>query len=350
MLSNDEIRDIFTIIKFPTPPLLPNNPKSNSNDMIFRHLINHVRLIIKDIFIISQLSLTFTMRFTVNLSALFSKLSIKFKTPRDRKPKQESSTSNVDDHVDEDVLALDLAIKASLMDKVNRLWHHDVVHDDETRRVALSMFICNICSEAKFPHESFAIKGCTHSYCFDCVRSYVGAKLEDGVSNVKCPEPGCDGTLDPEHCRDILPKDMYVKWGKSLCESGILASEKFYCPFKNCSAMMIGDGSEGLTNSECPECKRLFCVRCKVMWHEGMECGEYQKLKKNEKCVEAIMFKKLADNKKWKRCPACKMYVERIDGCNYILCRCGVSFCYSCGSIHNDHTYHRCPKCKLIWS
>ncbi|KAL9262263.1 hypothetical protein AKJ16_DCAP05705 [Drosera capensis] len=33
------------------------------------------------------------------------------------------------------------------------------------------------------------------------------------------------------------------------------------------------------------------------------------------------MLRDLAKNKKWQRCRSCKFYVERKDGCNYMMCR-----------------------------
>lgn len=86
----------------------------------------------------------------------------------------------------------------------------------------------------------------------------------------------------------ILPPDVFDKWGSALCESQILASEKFYCPFKDCSALMIDDGGGGggggaVVEAECPNCNRLFCARCKVPWHPGIQCSEFQKLNKDER-------------------------------------------------------------------
>lgn len=161
------------------------------------------------------------------------------------------------------------------------------------------MFICEICADSKPQKDSFKIKGCSHSYCFDCMKNYVASKLQDGVSHINCPVPSCPGLLEPEYCRDILPFEVFDRWGKLLCESVILASQKFYCPFKDCSALLIDDddGVELITQSECPSCFRLFCAQCKVGWHEGIECAEYQKLNKDERDKEDIMLRNLAKGK-----------------------------------------------------
>ncbi|OMO67107.1 Zinc finger, C6HC-type [Corchorus capsularis] len=48
-------------------------------------------------------------------------------------------------------------------------------------------------------------------------------------------------------------------------------SEKFYCPYSDCSTLLINDPLEVLTELPCPACKRHFCVQCKVAWHSGVD-------------------------------------------------------------------------------
>ncbi|XP_021861310.1 E3 ubiquitin-protein ligase RSL1-like [Spinacia oleracea] len=122
------------------------------------------------------------------------------------------------------------------------------------------------------------------------MKSYVGSKLEEGASQVGCPVPNCFGMLDPEHCKEILTFEAFVRWGKLLCESTIVATQKFYCPFKDCSVLLlVDDESETtVTRSECPSCFRLFCAKCKVGWHHGIECAMYQTLSKDEREGEGV--------------------------------------------------------------
>ncbi|XP_059637122.1 E3 ubiquitin-protein ligase RSL1-like [Cornus florida] len=202
-------------------------------------------------------------------------------------------------------------------------------------------FICEICVEPKSHNESFSIKGCTHSYCSDCVIKYVASKLQDNVTQIQCPVPGCGGFLEPEHCRTILPPEVFDRWGSALCEAVIPGSEKFYCPYKDCSALLIDEPENGqvITRTKCPNCKRWFCAQCKVAWHARMECADFQKLNKDERDKEDIMLFKLAKRRNWIRCPNCKFYVARNKGCNHMRCRCGHNFCYKCGELllNNKH-------------
>lgn len=40
---------------------------------------------------------------------------------------------------------------------------------------------------------------------------------------------------------------------------------------------------------------------------------------------------------KFKQCPKCKFWVERIEGCSSMACRCGHEFCYDCGGSDCPH-------------
>ncbi|KAL5698537.1 RBR-type E3 ubiquitin transferase [Ranunculus cassubicifolius] len=206
-------------------------------------------------------------------------------------------------------------------------------------------FECVICAETKRRFEFFNIKGCKHCYCKECMSRYVASKIQENVIVIKCPESNCSGVLELEFCREILPREVFDRWGNALCESLILGAEKFYCPFKDCSALLIDDGGVTVKESECPHCRRMFCAQCKVPWHMGIVCEEFQKLGKGEREREDIMLMKLAKDKSWQRCPKCKIYVERIEGCLFMKCRCGHTFCYNCAAPMKPSN-HNCTKCR----
>jgi hypothetical protein len=62
---------------------------------------------------------------------------------------------------------------------------------------------------------------------------------------------------------------------------------------------------------------------------------------------------RMAQQQLWKRYPAagCGHIVERSEGCNHMRCRCGVDFCYACGSAYKDShptagNVHGTPACE----
>ncbi|KOM57007.1 hypothetical protein LR48_Vigan11g003900 [Vigna angularis] len=180
---------------------------------------------------------------------------------------------------------------------------------------------CGICMDAKSGEEMFKNQNCSHLYCVDCIGGHVAAKIQENISMVKCPEPKCKEVIEPENCRSIIPKEVFDRWENALCENVVLESQKFYCPFKDCSAMMICDEGEIVTISECPHCNRLFCAQCKVSWHAGIDCSEFNALEHDERGREDLLVLDLAKNKSWRRCPKCRFYVEKNEGCSHISCR-----------------------------
>ncbi|CAH9113596.1 unnamed protein product [Cuscuta europaea] len=217
----------------------------------------------------------------------------------------------------------------------------EIDDDGDDDDVAAMTFICQICFDAKQLNKNFRITGCNHSYCSDCISKYVASKLQDNIWLINCPNPGCKGILEPPHCASILPRKVFDRWGDALCEALLSASEKFYCPFKDCSALLLDD-NHNVVHSKCPECRRLFCARCKVPWHSNIACSEFQKLHKDEREREDIQLMNLAKGKQWKRCPNCRAYVERSVGCAFMICRCKCTFCYVCGARTKDHFCRNC--------
>ncbi|XP_019433748.1 PREDICTED: E3 ubiquitin-protein ligase RNF144A-like [Lupinus angustifolius] len=202
----------------------------------------------------------------------------------------------------------------------------------------ITPFICYICTETKTINDALCIHYCSHSYCTVCVVMYVESKFQENVVKIHCPQPECEvEVLELQCCRGILPKEVFDRLGDALCETMILENEKFYCPYQDCLAFKVNYGGELVKESECPNCRRLFYAQCKVSWHDGIECDDFQKLNKDEREKEDIMFMQLANNNKWMRCPKCRIFVEKSHGCMYLKCRCGHAFCYNCGVVSKNN-------------
>ncbi|KAG8050182.1 hypothetical protein GUJ93_ZPchr0009g2144 [Zizania palustris] len=220
--------------------------------------------------------------------------------------------------------------------------------DSTKKRRKRGRFNCSICMEKVQVSEQFVVSFCAHAFCNSCIGRYVSTKVGENVSVIGCPDPECEeGFVEMDMCRDIVPPELFDRWTVLLCELA-LGEKKYYCPFKDCSALLIND-NEGMEKTiretECPHCHRMFCARCRVPWHDGIKCKELRKLGDDERGQEDLMFKKLAEKKKWQRCPNCKMFVSRITGCLQIKCRCKQYFCYHCAAPMKKDG-HYCNNCK----
>ncbi|KQJ98528.1 probable E3 ubiquitin-protein ligase ARI10 [Brachypodium distachyon] len=202
-------------------------------------------------------------------------------------------------------------------------------------------YLCGICRE--LVPELHRGGSCAHAFCRACLTGHVRAKIETGGGGAPVRCLYCDGKLEAELCRAVLPGDLFERWCAALCESLFLGARRVYCPFPNCSEMMVADdeeeeegckkgAGERVTPSECQVCRRLFCAVCCVPWHDGVDCDAYMKLGKGDsRRKEDMVILEMAEKKKWRRCPKCQFFVSKIDGCFHIICRCDYEFCYGCG-------------------
>ena len=88
--------------------------------------------------------------------------------------------------------------------------------------------------------------------------------MQDGVIRISCPVSGCYRILKPEHCRSILQSEVFDKWQDKLRQAEILVRDRFYCPYKISSALMVkGPDFKDLLDIECHSCHKLICAKCK---------------------------------------------------------------------------------------
>ncbi|KAI5408805.1 hypothetical protein KIW84_054590 [Lathyrus oleraceus] len=163
----------------------------------------------------------------------------------------------------------------------------------------------------------FTNTSCNHPFCTNCISKYVDVRIKQNTVKLSCPNPECSVELKPLHLQSILPKQVILEWESAICESSISLKQKFYCPYNNCSILLVNDGIEVVTSCESPSCHRLFCAQCKVPWHGDMNCQEFQQSKTgrdNEKQLDEKFFQ-LARTQNWQKCPGCSMYVQKNGGC-----------------------------------
>ncbi|GER31151.1 RING/U-box superfamily protein [Striga asiatica] len=191
--------------------------------------------------------------------------------------------------------------------------------------------LCEICLEDKDSWQMFENEGCPHTFCYPCTSRHISTKIQEQAHHITCPAPNCKSVLTYDTCKFMIPNDTLVKWDRLLCISLIPEPHKLYCPFRDCSALLIYDSLEVIEQIRCLVCRRVFCGECRVPWHSEFSCREFQKLCKGKNKDNNKILKVLAKKKNWQKCPKCKMYVEKSEGCVHITCRCSYEFCYRCG-------------------
>ncbi|XP_051113187.1 E3 ubiquitin-protein ligase RSL1-like [Andrographis paniculata] len=179
------------------------------------------------------------------------------------------------------------------------------------------------------------LKFCGHKFCSHCLTWHVATILKskrdptvwlyiNDQLKLNCPVDRCDGFIDGGACSGVLPEKMVAQWEDAACVTRIPLWRRFYCPYSDCAALIEKDCDEGevdewdmTTEAECPYCRRKMCVWCNVPWHSGVGCSEFiDSLDEDE-----VELRRLAKAKRWQRCPDCKLFVDRADGCDHIRCK-----------------------------
>lgn len=189
---------------------------------------------------------------------------------------------------------------------------------------------CRICYNDTVAERMFSVGKCRHRFCSPCVRNHVEVKLLHGRVP-KCPQDGCKSELVLDACGRLLTPKLTEMWKQRIKENTIPVTERVYCPFPRCSALMsktkISKSASSLLSvypesgvRRCVECRGLFCVDCKVQWHGKLSCTEYKKLHPNPP-ADDVKLNSLASNKMWRQCSKCQHMIELTEGCNHITCR-----------------------------
>lgn len=189
---------------------------------------------------------------------------------------------------------------------------------------------CVICLEDTNIDEIFSIDDCMHRYCFSCMKQHVEVKLLHGMLP-KCPHEGCNIELKIDTCSKFLTPRLTEIWNQRVKEASIPVTEKIYCPYPKCSALMSKRealehsktahvGADMYCRRKCIKCNGLFCISCKVPWHNNMTCYDYKRRNPYLQQEEAKL-KKLAMTNLWRQCVKCNHMIELAAGCYHMTCR-----------------------------
>lgn len=175
---------------------------------------------------------------------------------------------------------------------------------------------CAICLDSvinpvravRVANESWDNESCLHQNCRGCMRAYLKSKIEDGIWNVRCPHEGCCNTfLDVDFRRILnLPDDKPVlEQYRALRKVDFSSNLRMILQFRSSVQNDGGDQSSDTLQARQPA--------------------------DNVTNLPGLGFESWA-LEQCQACPVCYVIVRKETGCNSIICRCGTSFCYSCGA------------------
>lgn len=121
-------------------------------------------------------------------------------------------------------------------------------------------FECTICFGKFNPGEGVIIRNCFHTFCVECITNCV--KLSE-VSEIICPEGGCDFSLQDREIRALLTLtdyENYLRKGLNIAENQ--SSNSYHCKTPNCNVWW--ENEENVNSIKCQVCLKTNCISCNV--------------------------------------------------------------------------------------
>ncbi|XP_073424269.1 E3 ubiquitin-protein ligase RNF144A isoform X2 [Dendrobates tinctorius] len=169
-----------------------------------------------------------------------------------------------------------------------------------------------------------------------CLKQYVELLIKEGLETaISCPDAGCPkrGHLQENEIECMVAVEIMQRYKKLQFEREVLLDPcRTWCPSSSCQAVckLQEKGPQNPQLVQCTSCDIEFCSSCKSNWHPGQGCQENMPITflPGE---SSSALKMVEDDIPIKRCPKCKVYIERDEGCAQMMCKnCKHAFCWYC--------------------
>ncbi|KAL6047194.1 hypothetical protein STEG23_021879, partial [Scotinomys teguina] len=195
---------------------------------------------------------------------------------------------------------------------------------------------CKLCL-GEYPAEQMTtIAQCQCIFCTLCLKQYVELLIKEGLETaISCPDAACPkkGHLQENEIECMVAAEIMQRYKKLQFEREVLFDPcRTWCPASTCQAVCqlkdIGLQTPQLV--QCKACDMEFCSACKARWHPGQGCPETMPITFLPGETSSA-FKMEEGDAPIKRCPKCRVYIERDEGCAQMMCKnCKHAFCWYC--------------------
>ncbi|KIN93198.1 hypothetical protein M404DRAFT_537008 [Pisolithus tinctorius Marx 270] len=177
---------------------------------------------------------------------------------------------------------------------------------------------------------------CGHTYCSACLRDFVLSAHEINVFPLRCvgDDSGCNTPISiPTIQQFLAPAAFNRLLGAAFTFYIFQRPMEFrFCKTPDCSQIYRSTPAGAVAVTlRCPSCSSEVCSACDDE-HGGETCEEYQTRKLEER-VDAWINDQGGTVK---RCPQCRVPIEKTEGCNRMTCRCGAQICWRCMATFAD--------------
>jgi len=199
---------------------------------------------------------------------------------------------------------------------------------------------CQIC----YSNEPTNLDDSFHYNCYACVTcitEWIITKVQlikgDIDSQIPCHMFSCKRTIPIKIIYKSLPQNCQEKINIALFQIYLIKQQDIRkCPNQNCPYAGIMNMSTCTDPFECSLCGTTWREYNHLAWASKGLLEKCKKVrdKKNE------FFSELRKRIFAKKCPNCKAWIEKEEGCEHVTCsKCRCDFCWVCFEETPDHNY-----------
>ncbi|KAK1832415.1 hypothetical protein QBC39DRAFT_348650 [Podospora conica] len=192
-----------------------------------------------------------------------------------------------------------------------------------------------------FLPPSFSHSCGTFLTCLECMSHNIATNVDEHgqfcAGNIRCIQ-GCDHIYTHEEIRTIVvDPEIFERYDKYCLLSSLTNLPNFrWCLRMGCKFGQVHDvprehEKDGTQRNRvvCNECGFAMCFLHQVPWHEGLSCMDIENLPEEDRVKPGHWL----GSKLIKDCPACQSTLEKVDGCDHMICHvCKFEFCWGCGT------------------
>ena len=200
---------------------------------------------------------------------------------------------------------------------------NDDKEDNKNKNIDIKYNDCCVCFEdVEEKDKKTNVLPCGHLCCTQCWLNYFKTAISEAkVEQIKCVDFLCKEVISEEfilnHIKD--DKTLVDKYNKFKLRAEIIKdNNKKQCPHPDCESYL-----EKSRNTKYVKCKlgHEYCFDCLKPPHGNTSC---------EDNVDK-QFLKWKKHRRIKRCPRCKIFIEKNEGCNHMTCKsCKYEWCWLC--------------------
>ncbi|CAH8353671.1 unnamed protein product [Eruca vesicaria subsp. sativa] len=178
--------------------------------------------------------------------------------------------------------------------------------------------------------DGYALEGCSHLFCKACLLEQLEVSMRNfDAFPILCSHTDCGAPIVLADMRALLSQEKLDELFRASLSSFVTTSDGNFrfCSTPDCpSVYRVAGPRESGEPFICGACNSETCRRCHLEYHPYITCERYKLFKEDPD----MSLKDWAKGKNVKECPFCKSTIEKSEGCNHLLCRCGKHICWVC--------------------